>query len=425
LKVLLIGSGGREHAIAWKLAQSPKVTELIIAPGNAGTAELGENVAVKAEDVDGLLDLARSRSVDLTFVGPEQPLVAGLADRFRADGLAVFGPTAAAARIEGSKTWSDDLMTKYGIPTAVSEAFTDSGMAREYGRSQPEGSLVVKADGLAAGKGVILPDSYNDLDSAIVCMLDDGAFGDASSRILLAERMSGPEVSAFAFVDGETVSAEVAACDYKRIGNGDTGPNTGGVGSYTPPEFWNDELATRVREEILEPIAKALVAENSSYSGILYAGLMITETGPRVIEFNCRFGDPETQVLMPKLETDLFDVCMAVAEGRLADQQVEWSSSAHTFVVMVSDGYPGSYDTGMRITGVEKAAGHGLVVHAGTARDDSGALITSGGRVLGVAGSGESIRDARDASYAGVEEIAFEGARYRRDIAQRAVRSGT
>lgn len=421
MKVLVIGSGGREHAITWKLAQSSKVTELIIAPGNAGTAELGENVAVKAEDIDGLLNLARSRSVDLTFVGPEQPLIDGLADRFKAAGLKVFGPSASAARIEGSKIWADDLMSKYGIPTAESVAFADSVLAIDYGRSKPEASLVVKADGLAAGKGVLLPDTYRELDNAITGMIDEALFGDSSSRILLAERMSGPEVSVFAFVQGEVVSAEVAACDYKRIGEGDTGLNTGGVGSYTPPEFWTPGLAERVRREILEPIAKALVAENSSYSGILYAGLMVTESGPRVIEFNCRFGDPETQILMPKLETDLFDICLAVAEGRLAEQEVKWSDSAHAFVVMVSDGYPGSYETGVPITGVKEAAEHGLVIHAGTAWDESGSLVTSGGRVLGVAGSGGSVKDARDSAYAGIELITFEGARYRQDIAERAI----
>ncbi|MEE8045776.1 MAG: phosphoribosylamine--glycine ligase [Dehalococcoidia bacterium] len=421
MKVLVIGSGGREHSLVWKLAQSPKVTELLIAPGNAGTAELGENVAVGAEDIDGLLELAQSRSVDLTVVGPEQALVDGISNRFEAAGLKIFGPSANASRIEGSKIWSDDLMTKYGIPTAESQAFTNSGMAIEYGRSKPAGSLVVKADGPAGGKGVILPDTHDDLDTAVIGMLDHGAFGESSSRLLLAERMSGPEVSVFAFLDGETVSSAVAACDYKRIGEGDVGLNTGGVGSYTPPEFWTEELAARIRSEILEPIAKALVAENSSYSGVLYAGLMITEKGPRVIEFNCRFGDPECQILMPKLKSDLFDICLAVAEGRLADEPVKWARTAHTFVVMTSDGYPGSYDTGVEISGVDEASEHGLVVHAGTALDDDGTLITSGGRVLGVVGTGESVKEAREAAYKGVGEISFDGAQYRRDIALRAI----
>ena len=425
MKVLLIGSGGREHAMAWKLAQSPLISELIIAPGNAGTAELGENVNVGVDDHDGLLALAAEHEIDLAVVAPDQPIVDGLCDKFAAAGIKVFGPSAAAARIEGSKIWSDDLMTKYGIPTAESEAFRNSGSAMEYARTKPEGSLVVKADGLAAGKGVILPDTYEDLDSAIVGMIDHAAFGESSSRILLAERMSGPEVSVFAFLDGEHVSAEVASCDYKRIGEGDVGLNTGGMGAYGPPEFWTDELAAQVRKEILEPAAKALVAENSSFSGVLYAGLMITESGPKVIEFNCRFGDPETQILMPMLESDLVEICLAIAENRLDQQDVIWSNTPHTFVVAVSDGYPGSYDTGVEITGIEAAAEIGVVFHAGTKSDDDGALLTSGGRVLGVTGSADTISESRDAAYAGDEILLSERSkaiRTKRGNHQRCVR---
>ncbi len=423
MKVLLIGSGGREHAMAWKLAQSPLISELIIAPGNAGTAELGENVNIGVDDHDELLAFAAERDIDLAVVAPDQPIVDGLCDRFAKTGIKVFGPSAAAARIEGSKIWSDDLMTKYGIPTAESEAFTNSGSAIEYGRSKPEGSLVVKADGLAAGKGVILPDTYEDLDSAIVGMIDHAAFGESSSRILLAERMSGPEVSVFAFLDGEHVSAEIASCDYKRIGEGDVGLNTGGMGAYGPPEFWTEELAALVRKDILEPAAKALVAENSSFSGVLYAGLMITESGLKVIEFNCRFGDPETQILMPMLESDLLEICLATAENRLDQQEVKWSDTPHTFVVAVSDGYPGSYDTGVEITGIEGATENGVVFHAGTKTDDNGTLLTSGGRVLGVTGSGETISESRDAAYAGIAKISFDGMTLRRDIAERAITS--
>lgn len=423
LKVLLIGSGGREHAIAWKIAQSLNLEELIIAPGNAGTAGLGENVSIAADDIGALLELARVRSVDLTVVGPEQPLIDGLVDLFQAAGLKVFGPSAAAARIEGSKVWSYELMCKYGIPTAKSEAFTDSESAIKYGHSRPEGSLVVKADGPAAGKGVILPDSFDDLDMAIKHMLDGEAFGDSSSKILLVERMNGPEVSVFAFVQGEIVSSEVAACDYKRIGEGDIGPNTGGVGSYTPPEFWSPDLACQIRTDILEPTAKALVAESSSYSGVLYAGIMITDSGPRVVEFNCRFGDPECQIIMPKLQTDLLEICLAVADGRLPNQEIKWAETAHTFVVLSSNGYPGSYETGHVVNGVDAAADHGLVMHAGTTRDVSGSLVTSGGRVLGVVGSGGSIKESRESAYAGVELISFEGVQYRRDIAARAIKN--
>ena len=407
--------------MAWKLVQSPKITKLIIAPGNAGTAELGENVAVKADDLDGLISIAKTRSIDLTIVGPEQPLIDGIAELFQTHGLKIFGPSKNASRIEGSKIWSNDLMSKYGIPTADSVAFSDSTKAIDYALTLPEGSLVVKADGPAAGKGVILPDTYKELEIAVVGMLDGASFGKSSASLLLAERMSGPEVSVFAFLDGETVSAEIAACDYKRIGEGDTGLNTGGVGAYAPPEFWTSQLAARVRTEILEPTARALAAENSAYSGILYAGLMITSTGPRVIEFNCRLGDPECQVLMPKLKSDFLEICMAVVEGRLAQQKVIWSDLACTFVVMTSDGYPGNYEIGAEITGVTQASEHGLVVHAGTSKQSDGSLITDGGRVLGVVGSGETIRDSLIAAYAGVGKIAFRGARYRRDIAERAV----
>ena len=407
--------------MAWKLVQSPKITKLIIAPGNAGTAELGENVAVKADDLDGLISIAKTRSIDLTIVGPEQPLIDGIAELFQRHGLKIFGPSKNASRIEGSKIWSNDLMSKYGIPTADSVAFSDSTKAIDYALTLPEGSLVVKADGPAAGKGVILPDTYKELEIAVVGMLDGASFGKSSASLLLAERMSGPEVSVFAFLDGETVSAEIAACDYKRIGEGDTGLNTGGVGAYAPPEFWTSQLAARVRTEILEPTARALAAENSAYSGILYAGLMITSTGPRVIEFNCRLGDPECQVLMPKLKSDFLEICMAVVEGRLAHQKVIWSDLACTFVVMTSDGYPGNYEIGAEITGITQASEHGLVFHAGTSKQSDGSLITDGGRVLGVVGSGETIRDSLAVAYAGVGKIAFKGARYRRDIGERAV----
>ena len=291
--------------MAWKLAQSPKITELLIAPGNAGTAEVGTNLDLGVDDHGVIVQFAKDEKLDLVVVAPDQPIVDGLCDQLRSAGITTFGPSAAAARIEGSNIWSDEIKTKYEIPTADSVAFSDSGMAIEYGRSKPPGSLVVKADGLAAGKGVILPENQEELDSAIVGMLDQGAFGESSSSILLAERMSGLEASVFAFVDGEHVSAEIATCDYKRVGEGDIGLNTGGMGAYGPPEFWNAKLALQVRKEILEPIAKTLVAENSSFSGVIYAGLMITESGPKVIEFNCRFGDPDTQILMPMLQSDL------------------------------------------------------------------------------------------------------------------------
>lgn len=419
MRVLVVGNGGREHALAWKLAQSPLVSELLIAPGNAGTATLGENVQVKAEDVDGLLTLALDRQVDLTVVGPEAPMVDGIADRFTGSGLKIFAPTASAARIEGSKSWAKDLMRRCKVRTAQAESFDNSEDALAYIHSRPEGSFVIKADGLAAGKGVLLPDTYQEATNAIVSMIDGNAFGHAGDRLLIEERMSGPEVSVFAFVQGEHVSAEVAACDYKRVYNADEGPNTGGMGAYTPPEFWTPELAATIRREVLEPVARGMVEDGTPYSGVLYAGLMLTEDGPSVIEFNSRFGDPECEVLMPLLESDLAEICLAVAEGRLPESEVRWGNTAHVCVVMTSGGYPGKYRTGMPISGLDDE--NGLVFHAGTALNDSGETVTSGGRVLVAVGSGNDVVQARDAAYATVEKISFEREHHRTDIAERAI----
>ena len=420
MRVLVVGNGGREHALAWKLAQSELVSELLIAPGNAGTASLGENVPVEAEDIDALLDLALERGVDLTVVGPEAPMVAGIADRFTEAGLKIFAPSADAARIEGSKGWAKDLMRRARVKTAYSRRFDNSEEALSYALSKPEGSFVIKADGLAAGKGVLLPDTHQEATNAIVSMIDGNAFGNAGDTLLIEDRTNGPEVSVFAFVQGEYVSAEVAACDYKRVDDGDEGPNTGGMGAYTPPEFWTPELATRIRQEILEPVAKQMVADGCPYNGVLYAGLMLTEDGPSVIEFNSRFGDPECEVLMPLLQSDLAEVCLAVAEGRLRETEVKWGSDAHVCVVMTSGGYPGKYRTGLPITGLQDA---GLVFHAGTAPGESGETVTAGGRVLVAVGSGSDVAKARDAAYGAVELIDFDGQHNRSDIAERAIGS--
>jgi phosphoribosylamine--glycine ligase len=424
MKVLVVGNGAREHALAWKLAQSPLVEHVLIAPGNAGTAQVGENVPVEAEDVDGLLALAKERRVDLTLVGPEAPMVAGIADRFAADGLKIFAPTAAAARIEGSKSWAKDLMLKHGIATAAAKKFTNSEEALFYVRSRPEGSYVIKADGLAAGKGVLLPVTHQEAANALVSMIDGNAFGAAGKSLLVEDRISGPEVSVFAFVQGEHVSAEVAACDYKRVNDGDEGPNTGGMGAYTPPEFWTPELAAQVRREILEPTARAMVAEGCPYNGILYAGLMLTADGPKVIEFNARFGDPETEALMPRMKSDLAEVCLAVAEGRLAETVVDWGESAQVCVVLTAAGYPGKYRKGLAIAGLEEASEAGIVFHAGTASDAAGGVVSAGGRILAVVGSGEDVGEARSAAYARAEKIKFDGVHYRRDIAERAIQAG-
>lgn len=423
MKVLVVGNGGREHALAWKLVQSPIVDQVLIAPGNAGTAQIGENVPVAAEDIDGLLELAKDREIDLTIVGPEAPMVEGIADRFIADGLKIFAPTAAAARLEGSKSWAKDLMARHKIPTAKAKKFTDSEEAITFVNSLPEASYVIKADGLAAGKGVLLPDTHQEATNALVSMIDGNAFGQAGSSLLIEDRISGPEVSVFAFVQGDHVSSEVAACDYKRVDDGDEGPNTGGMGAYTPPEFWTDALATQIRQEILEPTARAMVAEGCSFSGVIYAGLMLTADGPRVIEFNTRFGDPECEVLMPRLKTDLAEVCLAVADGRLPETEVDWGDAAQVCVVQVSGGYPGKYPKGLPISGLDESTDD-LVFHAGTSIDANGDVVTSGGRVLVTVGSGADVTEARDAAYADVEKISFEGAHYRKDIAERAVSAG-
>lgn len=423
MKVLVVGSGGREHALAWKLAQSPLVDQVLIAPGNAGTAQVGENLQIEAEDIDGLVEFAKVRQVDLTIVGPENPMVDGIADRFIADELKIFAPTAAAARLEGSKSWAKDLMVRHKIPTAEAKRFTDSEEAIEYASSLPEASYVIKADGLAAGKGVLLPDTHQEASNALVSMIDGNAFGESGKRLLIEDRISGPEVSVFAFVQGSHVSAEVAACDYKRVNDGDEGPNTGGMGAYTPPEFWTPGLAAQIRSEILEPTARAMVAEGTPYSGIIYAGLMLTPDGPQVIEFNTRFGDPECEVLMPRLKSDLAEVCLAVAEGRLAEIEVDWGDAAQVCVVQVSGGYPGKYPRGLPISGLDDSSDD-LIFHAGTSLDSDGKVVTSGGRVLVTVGSGEDVAEARDAAYSTASKISFEGVQYRSDIAARAVNAG-
>ena len=421
MKVLLVGSGGREHALAWKLSRRESVYRLLAAPGNPGIGALARNLPnTAAEDVPGVVRAALDHRVDLVVVGPEAPLEAGLADELSAADIKVFGPTASAARIESSKAWAKDLMRRHGIPTAEHKTFHSAAPAHRYIRSMPEGAAVIKADGLAGGKGVVLPATKGEAERAVSSMMG-GAFGKAGSTVVVEERLSGVEVSVFAFVDGAKVSAEVAACDYKRVYDGDRGPNTGGMGAYSPPEFWTDDLAGLVRRQILEPTARAMVTEGCPYQGVIYAGLMVTLEGPKVIEFNCRFGDPETQVVLPRLATDLVDVCAATAEGRLEDVEVVWDGRAHVAVVMASGGYPGRYATGDPIAGLESAAASALVFHAGTASTPEGGIVTSGGRVLAVTGSGADLSEARARAYDSVRAIKFDRAHYRTDVAGRAV----
>jgi phosphoribosylamine---glycine ligase len=419
MRVLVVGGGGREHAIAWRLAQSPRAELLLVAPGNAGIADSASCVSVDPEDVGEIVDLVEREDVHLTVVGPEGPLVSGLADALAERGRAVFGPTRAAARIEGSKAWAKELMRRHGIPTAEAGTFTDVEPAMAF-VEQLGGRAVVKADGLAAGKGVVVADDLVAAATAIRACVVEGAFGEAGRTVVVEEVLEGPEVSAFALVDGETVVPLTLSQDFKRIGDDDTGPNTGGMGAYSPVPWVGPEAERRIWDDIVRPSAAAMVAEGAPYRGVLFAGLMLTADGPRALEFNCRFGDPETQALMPRLRTDLLDLVEAGARGELAGMKVDWSEEAAVAVVLASRGYPGLYQTGLPITGLGDAAGvDGVTVfHAGTARTGD-SVVTGGGRVLAVSALGADIADARDRAYEAVSRISFEGMRYRRDIAAR------
>ena len=420
MRVLVIGGGGREHAIVWKLAQSPRNPELYAAPGNAGTAQLATNLDVRADDVEGLLAAVRANAIDLTVVGPEGPLAAGLVDRFRTEGLRVFGPTQAAARIESSKSFAKRTMADAGVPTAAFAVFDDREDAvahvRKLGMLRPGASIVVKADGLAAGKGVVVAATLDEALAAVDDAMDGGRFGEAGARVVIEECLIGQEVSVFCFTDGKQVTPLVAACDYKRVFDGDEGPNTGGMGGYSPPPWWDAGLERRIRETCVEPVVRELASTGSLYTGLLYCGLMLTDDGPRVIEFNARFGDPEAQLVLPRLENDLLDVIDAVLDERLGDLDLRWSDEAVVAVVLASVGYPGSYETGVPIAGLDGLPGGALVFHAATALD-GGRLVTSGGRVLTAVGRGASLADARRTAYAAVDRIDFAGKYHRGDIA--------
>jgi phosphoribosylamine--glycine ligase len=415
MNVLVIGNGGREHAILWKLAQSPRKPMLFAAPGNAGTRALATNLPVRADDVEALIDAVRRHSINLTIVGPESALVAGVVDRFQAEGLAIFGPTQAAARIETSKAFSKELMAKAGVPTAPFRVFNTYAEASSYVmlRGAP---VVVKADGLAAGKGVVVAQDRDQAVHALHHIMVEREFGDAGSQVVVEECLSGQEVSVFGFTDGTLVSTLVAACDYKRVGDGDTGPNTGGMGGYSPPAFWTQDLERQVREEIMLPTIRALAREGSPYSGVLYGGLMLTENGPTVLEFNARFGDPEAQLVLPRLETDLLYVIEAVLGGGLAGLELRWSPDVCVGVVVASEGYPGPYSTGKPITGLDALPEDAVAFHAGTVVQD-GTSVTSGGRVLSIVGRGEDLATARRQAYAGAAAVHFDGSFHRGDIA--------
>ena len=417
MRVLVVGGGGREHALIWRLAENPTIDKLFAAPGNAGISRDATRIPVAAEEVDAICDLVERERIDLTIVGPEAPLVAGLADALLARGQRVVGPTKDAARIEGSKVWAKELCRKHGIPAASSESFTEFGPALEYLESLAP-PCVVKADGLAAGKGVVVAGSRAEAEAALRASLVDRAFGEAGASVLIEEHLVGREVSAFALTDGREVLPLALAQDFKRIGEGDTGPNTGGMGAFSPVSWVDEPTADRIWDEIVRPTVGAFAAEGSPYQGVLYAGLMVTAEGPKVLEFNCRFGDPETQVIVPRLRSDLGEMFLACAEGNLGRYRALLSPEVCVTIVAASGGYPGRYETGFEVEGLAEAeAVDGvLVFHAGT-EERGGRVVTSGGRVLAVSALGGDLVDARRRAVEAISRIRFEGMVYRSDIA--------
>ncbi len=423
MKVLIVGNGGREHALAWKCAQSDKVEEVLVAPGNAGTAiEPGlRNLPVGAEDIDGLLDLAKSEAVGLTIVGPEVPLVEGIVDRFREHGLPCFGPTAAAARLEGSKAFTKDFLRRHNIPTADYRNFDQLQPALDYIRERGA-PIVIKADGLAAGKGVIVAMTLKDAEKAATDMLAGGAFGEAGNRIVVEEYLQGEEASFIVITDGKSVLPLASSQDHKARDDGDAGPNTGGMGAYSPAPVVTEDVEQKILELVINPTLAGLREDGVNYTGFLYAGLMITPDGtPKVIEYNCRMGDPETQPIMLRLNTDLVSLCQATIEGRLSDEHADWDPRAALGVVMAAGGYPASYEKGAIIDGLPKLPSDDCkVFHAGTTLNDSD-VVTSGGRVLCVVGLGDSVATARDVAYAQVNDINWNKVYFRNDIGYRAI----
>ena len=417
MNILVIGSGGREHALYWKLSESPQTEQIYAIPGNPG---MGASAAIALDDHAAILRFAKEHEIGLVVVGPEVPLMNGLVDKLEAAGICAFGPHANAAEIEGSKSFAKDLMKKYGIPTARYEVFTAAEPARAYIR-QEGAPIVVKADGLAAGKGVIVAMTEQEALDAVDAIMEDHSFGDAGARVVIEEFMEGEEASLLAFTDGTTIRPMISAQDHKRAYDGDRGPNTGGMGTYAPAPVMTPEMTERAVEEILKPTIAAMAKEGRTYRGCLYLGLMVTADGPKVVEFNARFGDPETQVVLPLLDSDLVAIMCACADGTLADVPIRWKDGAAVCVVLASGGYPGHYEKGQEIHGLADAEAMGaLVFHAGTAMKD-GKLVTNGGRVLGVVGRGADISSAVDAAYAAAAKISFKDAYYRKDIAHRAL----
>jgi len=438
---MVIGGGGREHTLAWKIAQSPNVKKVFVAPGNAGTAVIAENLSFQPTDIEALGKIAKEKGIDLAVVGPEAPLASGIVDYFDSLGVPIFGSTRTATQIESSKVFARDLIQKYGIPCPKGVVFSSYPAAREY-LNQQQPPIVIKADGLAAGKGTIIANSLPEASKTLSDIMEAKVFGSAGDKVIIDEYVTGREVSLIAFTDGKTVSPMVPACDYKKVWDNDQGPNTGGMGSYSPPGFFPAELVEKATNTVLLPAVRAMANEGITYKGVLYAGLMVVGDELLVLEFNARFGDPETQVTLPLLETDLVDILLAVIQGNLDQVKIEWSPNACVGVVMASAGYPGSYKRGFPIEGLDKFVAYSdkkknftksynqisakaekdlLVFHAGTKLGDDGKVYTNGGRVLTVVGTGKNIAEARAKAYRNLPSIHFEGCHYRKDIALREI----
>ncbi len=423
MKVLVIGSGGREHALVWKLSQSSRVGKIFCAPGNAGIAEIAECVEIKADDVDSLLNFAKYEGIDLTVIGPEAPLTKGITDVFVKEGKRIFGPHSSGARLEGSKVFAKDFMLKYGIPTAEYKTFTSYLHAEEYIRLKGV-PIVIKADGLAAGKGVIVAETMDDAISALRMIMKERAFGDAGERVVVEKCLNGEEASFMVLIDGKTIVPLASSQDHKRVFDGDKGPNTGGMGAYSPAPVITREIEAKIMKTIMGPLMQGLKREQINYRGVLYLGLMICNGIPYVLEFNCRFGDPEAQPVLMRLNSDLFDMLRATAEGKLRNIKVGWKQDASVCVVIASNGYPGEYEKGKPIKGLDSLKGKKdiMVFHAGTSLNENGEFITSGGRVLGVTALGEDIKTAKENAYKAIKKIHFEEMHYRKDIADKAIK---
>ena len=421
MKVLVVGGGGREHSLVWKLQQSPKVTKIYCAPGNAGISELAECIDIQADNIEALLDFVKYEWIDLTVVGPEVPLAAGIVDAFIKEERRIFGPDSTGAQLEGSKQFAKDFMQKYGIPTAEYRAFSSYQPAEEYIRLKGA-PIVLKADGLAAGKGVIIAQTVDEAVKALKLIMKDKAFGDAGSRVVIEQCLKGEEASFMIVTDGKTVVPLATSQDHKRIFDGDKGPNTGGMGAYSPAPVVNDSLRAEIMDSIIAPVMKGLTKERINFRGVIYVGVMVCEGKPYVLEFNVRFGDPEAQPILMRLESDLFELLKATAEGRLADVKVTWKEDAAVCVVLSSRGYPGSYDKGDVITGLDEFKGRDDVVifHAGTKLKGRN-IVTSGGRVLGVTALGNDIVTAKRNAYKAIDKISYNGMHYRKDIADKAI----